>query len=111
MNLRESLEPSHGPPHEAPLPPPQDLRWLTGLAMGWGLATGREMAVTCNGPTMRLHDLTNDRRSPVIARGGKWNEEALMQCFRFHIEHIDHWIPESDNWGPDPWHAPPEPTP
>ena len=104
MNLRESLDPEYGEsvPDKRVLSSREAWMFFLALSKGYAYGAGIELAASTNGRTMRLHDLSNDTRSPKIARERDYTEGEVLSVFLSQIGHLSVWEPESDEWGPEP---------
>lgn len=82
----------------------EDFLIATAFVRGVGLATGQRLAMSTDGPTMRIHNLSNDTRSAVIRRTQETAGEVQIAVVA-QLDAMPYWESESDNWGPDPWPA------
>lgn len=101
MNLRETFE-KWDDPQPDPVEGREDVLVASAFAWGFGAATGRWLVVSTNGPTMRIHDLTNDTRSASINRRQETVREVRI-AVAAQLDALPYWEPELDTWGPDPW--------
>lgn len=100
MNLRESLEGGDG--MDDVVSGREDYLTAWAYVAGWGEGVGRHTAVSTDGVTLRIHDLTRDTRSAPILRHLRTTRDVLVAT-KAQLDAIEYWEPESDTWGPDPW--------
>ena len=104
MNLRDAMNDEHGPPYPDVLTGREDHLWMAAFAQGYGEAQGILMATSTNGRTMRIHNLSATTRSENIKRCESIDRRTLRIQVRAQLDAMPYWKPESENWGPDPWH-------
>lgn len=108
MNLRESLNSSdHGDPLDPDvLTGHEDYHWVMAYVHGWAEAKNLRIAVSTNGATVRLHNLSADTRSAKISRRNLNTRHDIRVAVQAQLDALPYWDAESDDWGPDPWPDP-----
>ena len=104
VNLRESIDdPGQGAPLPDELPLAENYRYAAAFMHGYSEATGLRFATSTHGPTIQIHNLSNDTRSAEIDRKDMLSVRRLLIAMRAQLDALPYWEAEADDWGPDPW--------